>query len=154
MSPNSASGSRPNLRSPSTISSVSLAPHEVEWIGQARDTMEELVQLFAEESEWTASGTVGEGDEAVLHYGRNHPKYGKIFKCRAELQAPVDVATQELLLTDVAELVDWNSQLAEARKVQQLDDVTTVTYSVTPQQGGGIISPRDYVDLQYWKKVV
>ena len=133
--------------------------------------MEELIRLFAEEDEWTLSRSGGGGGggaeteedgegggagtlQTVHHYSRNHPKYGKIFKCSAELQAPVDVATQELLLADVAELVDWNSNLAEARKVQHLDDVTSVSYSVTPQQGGGIISPRDYVDLQYLKKVV
>ena len=83
--------------------------------------MQELVQLFAEEDKWHSTGGGGGGgggrgggggasstaattpiddvlaqrtNGAVAHFTQTHPKYGKIFKCRAELRAPLEIASQ------------------------------------------------------------
>merc|ERR1719420_1495488 len=67
----------------------------------------------------------------------------KVWLCKAEVDLPSKVLWEKLQDTD--SLTTWNTTLTEAKVVKKLDEGVQVTYSVTCEGGGGVVSARDFV---------
>ncbi|KAH1007910.1 hypothetical protein HUJ04_005083 [Dendroctonus ponderosae] len=53
----------------------------------------------------------------------------------------------------VANLPKWNPTVKESQKVQAIDEFTDITYQVSENGAGGIVSSRDFVNLRQWARI-
>jgi len=56
----------------------------------------------------------------------------------------------EDLVYGLENLPTWNPTVTECRIVQPIDEHTDVSYQVAAEAGGGVVSPRDFVNLRHW----
>lgn len=56
----------------------------------------------------------------------------------------------EELYYKVNELATWNSTVKECYKVQMLDEHTDISYVISADGAGGLVSSRDFVTLRHW----
>ncbi|GLV39631.1 Start1 [Carabus blaptoides fortunei] len=77
------------------------------------------------------------------------PKVGKLFRLTGVVNVPPRYLLDELFYR-VEELPKWNSAVRESRKLHVIDEYTDITYQVSPEGSGGIISCRDFINLRHW----
>lgn len=95
--------------------------------------------LAQEEDGWTVAK---EEKEAVVKTKKN--KEGrKVWLCEATVN--VGPAVLWAALADTDNLTSWNSTLTTSRVVRTLAEDVKVTYQVTSEGGGGLVSARDFV---------
>ena len=83
-----------------------------------------------------------EEKEAVVKTKKN--KEGrKVWLCEATVN--VGPAVLWAALADTDNLTSWNSTLTTSRVVRTLAEDVKVTYQVTSEGGGGVVSARDFV---------
>ncbi|KAL8175876.1 UNVERIFIED_CONTAM: StAR- lipid transfer protein 3, partial [Gekko kuhli] len=75
------------------------------------------------------------------------PFYGKVFILKAVLQCPAEIIYQEMILQP-EKMVLWNKTLLACQILQRVDDNTTVSYDVAAGAAGGVVSPRDFVNVR------
>ena len=122
---------------PTTYSKMSQTDEKIIEIVSA--ALETAMELAAEEEGWKVEKEQG---KAVVKSKKN--KDGrKMWLCTAT----VDIAPKALWdkLLDTDNLTTWNTTLTESKTVKKLDDNVKVSYQVTTEGGGGIVSARDFV---------
>ena len=122
---------------PTTYSKMSQTDEQIVEIVSA--ALETAMDLAAEEEGWKVEKEQG---KAVVKSKKN--KDGrKMWLCTAT----VDIAPKALWdkLLDTDNLTTWNTTLTESKTVKKLDDNVKVSYQVTTEGGGGIVSARDFV---------
>ena len=65
------------------------------------------------------------------------------------VDAPAKFLLEELFF-GIETAPAWNPQLAECKTVQAVDSHTDVSYQVSAEAAGGVISTRDFVNLRHW----
>ncbi len=65
------------------------------------------------------------------------------------MDAPAKFLMEELFF-NIETAPSWNPQLSECRTVQSIDSHTDISYQVSAEAAGGVISPRDFVNLRHW----
>ncbi|CAG9766531.1 unnamed protein product [Ceutorhynchus assimilis] len=88
-----------------------------------------------------------QGQENV--YCRKDPKVGTIFKLETEISISPKFLMDELYF-GVADLHKWNSSVKESYKVQAIDEHTDITYQISVDGAGGLVTSRDFVNLRHW----
>merc|ERR1719318_2079447 len=67
----------------------------------------------------------------------------KVWLCTATVDVAPKVLWDKLLDTD--NLTTWNTTLTESKTIKKLDGDVKVSYQVTSEGGGGVVSARDFV---------
>merc|ERR1711868_203062 len=67
----------------------------------------------------------------------------KIYRCRAKIAMPSKLLIEAMSATD--SVTEWNTTLTEARILKTLNDDCAISYQVTTDGGGGMVSARDFV---------
>ena len=101
--------------------------------------LESAMELANEEDGWKVEKEQG---EATVKSKKN--KEGrKVWLCTAL----VDISHKDLWakLLDTDNLTSWNTTLTESKTLKKLDGDVKVSYQVTTEGGGGIVSARDFV---------
>ena len=101
--------------------------------------LESAMELANEEDGWKIEKEQG---EAVVKSKKN--KDGrKVWLCTAL----VDISPKDLWakLLDTDNLTYWNTTLTESKTLKKLNGDVKVSYQVTTEGGGGIVSARDFV---------
>ena len=101
--------------------------------------LESAMELTAEEEGWKMEKEQG---EATVKTKKN--KEGrKVWLCTAM----VDISPKDLWakLLDTDNLTSWNTTVTESKTIKKLDGDVKVSYQVTAEGGGGIVSARDFV---------
>ena len=108
-------------------------------IEAVRSATATAIQLVEDEEGWTV---VKEQGEAVVKMKIN--KEGrKVWMCTATVKVDAGVLWDKLISTD--DLTSWNTTLTTSRVLKTLSDDIKVTYQVTSEGGGGVVSARDFV---------
>lgn len=47
----------------------------------------------------------------------------------------------------------WNPAVTESHKVQIINENTDITYQISANWGGGVVTSRDFVTLRHWELV-
>ena len=104
-------------------------------ISKALDTALQLV----EEDDWQVEKV--EGDATVK--SKINKEGRKIFLC----SAVVNIAPKNLekKLMDIENLTTWNNTITESRLLENLKKDVFLSYQVTADGGGGLVSARDFV---------
>ena len=101
--------------------------------------LESAMELANEEDGWKVEKEQG---EAVVKSKKN--KDGrKVWLCTALVDISPKDMWEKLLDTD--NLTSWNTTLTESKTLKKLDGDVKVSYQVTTEGGGGIVSARDFV---------
>uniref|UniRef100_A0A8D0BEE7 StAR related lipid transfer domain containing 3 n=1 Tax=Salvator merianae TaxID=96440 RepID=A0A8D0BEE7_SALMN len=121
-----------------------LTEQEREYVRQGKVAMEVMDQILAQEENWTFEKRSEFGD--TVHF-LEMPFYGKVFILKAVLQCPAEIIYQEMILQP-EKMVLWNKTLLACQILQRVDDNTSVTYDVAAGAAGGVVSPRDFVNVR------
>nr|XP_060637056.1 stAR-related lipid transfer protein 3 [Anolis sagrei ordinatus] len=121
-----------------------LTDEEREYVRQGKVAMEVMDQILAQEENWTFEKCTEFGD--TIH-SLEMPYHGKIFILKAVLQCPPEIIYQEMILQP-EKMVLWNKTLLACQILQRVDDNTSISYDVAAGAAGGVVSPRDFVNVR------
>lgn len=76
---------------------------------------------------------------------KKNAKGKKIYRCKAKINIPASLLSQYIADTD--NVCSWNKTLKESRLLEKITDNIGITYQVTTDAAGGMVSSRDFVYL-------
>ncbi|XP_051496530.1 stAR-related lipid transfer protein 3 isoform X2 [Apus apus] len=121
-----------------------LTAQEREYVRQGRDAMEVVDQILAQEENWKFEKNNDFGD---VVYTFEIPFHGKSFILKAFLQCSAETVYQEVILQP-EKMILWNRTVAACQILQRIEDNTIVSYDVAAGAAGGVVSPRDFVNVR------
>ncbi|XP_044302953.1 stAR-related lipid transfer protein 3 isoform X1 [Varanus komodoensis] len=121
-----------------------LTDEEREYVRQGKVAMEMLDQILAQEENWTFERCNEFGDTICSF---EVPYHGRIFILKAVLQCSAEIIYQEMILQP-EKMVLWNKTLLACQILQRVDDNTSISYDVAAGAVGGVVSPRDFVNVR------
>ena len=101
---------------------------------------EAAYNLIISEDGWKEVKSTEIGDTVV---SKKNKDGNNIYK----IKAIIDVAPGKLIvaLKDVSKATEWNKTLTKVEILSEITDDVKVTYHVTTEGGGGLVSARDFV---------
>uniref|UniRef100_A0A8C6ZHS8 Phenylethanolamine N-methyltransferase n=1 Tax=Nothoprocta perdicaria TaxID=30464 RepID=A0A8C6ZHS8_NOTPE len=121
-----------------------LTAQEKEYIRQGKEAMEVVDQILAQEENWKFEKNNEFGD---VVYTFEIPFHGKTFILKAFLQCSAETVYQEVILQP-EKMILWNRTVAACQILQRVEDNTIVSYDVAAGAAGGVVSPRDFVNVR------
>ncbi|XP_077051135.1 stAR-related lipid transfer protein 3 isoform X2 [Siphateles boraxobius] len=115
-----------------------------EFVRQGREAMAVVEQILTQEENWKFEKTNEQGDAV---YTLEIPFHGKTFILKALLQCSAELVYQEVMLQP-EKMVQWNRTVSVCQILQRVDDNTMVSYDVSAGAAGGVVSPRDFVNVR------
>ncbi|NXG40332.1 STAR3 protein, partial [Dromaius novaehollandiae] len=123
-----------------------LTAQEKEYVRQGKEAMEVVDQILAQEENWKfEKNNASEFGDVV--YTFEIPFHGKTFILKAFLQCSAETVYQEVILQP-EKMILWNRTVAACQILQQVEDNTIVSYDVAAGAAGGVVSPRDFVNVR------
>ncbi|XP_046403109.1 steroidogenic acute regulatory protein-like [Ischnura elegans] len=134
-----------------------LTPKEEEYKSKGKEALTSAWRLIKSDG-WRLEKRGSEDKEGgdpydevfSMHLGSSKGKKIYLLKGRVEL-------SPKFLLNELFHRIDnvpnWNPTLIESYRIQVVDDHTDISYQVTAEGGGGIVSSRDFVNLRHWDVV-
>ncbi|NXP54698.1 STAR3 protein, partial [Heliornis fulica] len=123
-----------------------LTAQEKEYIRQGKDAMEVVDQILAQEENWKFEKN-NASDFGDVVYTLEIPFHGKAFILKAFLQCSAETVYQEVILQP-EKMILWNRTVAACQILQRVEDNTIVSYDVAAGAAGGVVSPRDFVNVR------
>ncbi|KAL7829176.1 hypothetical protein AOLI_G00300610 [Acnodon oligacanthus] len=117
---------------------------EKEFVRQGREAMAVVEQILSQEENWKFEKNNEIGD---FVYTLEIPFHGKTFILKALLQCAAELVYQEVILQP-EKMVQWNRTVSACQILQRVDDNTLVSYDVSAGAAGGVVSPRDFVNVR------
>ncbi|XP_062364281.1 stAR-related lipid transfer protein 3 isoform X2 [Cinclus cinclus] len=121
-----------------------LTTQEKEYVRQGKEAMEVVDQILAQEENWKFEKNNDFGD---VVYTFEIPFHGKTFILKAFLQCSPEMVYQEVILQP-EKMILWNRTVAACQILQRVEDNTIVSYDVAAGAAGGVVSPRDFVNVR------
>ncbi|NWX94306.1 STAR3 protein, partial [Nothoprocta ornata] len=123
-----------------------LTAQEKEYVRQGKEAMEVVDQILAQEENWKfEKNNASEFGDVV--YTFEIPFHGKTFILKAFLQCSAETVYQEVILQP-EKMILWNRTVAACQILQRVEDNTIVSYDVAAGAAGGVVSPRDFVNVR------
>ncbi|XP_059519054.1 stAR-related lipid transfer protein 3-like [Myotis daubentonii] len=122
----------------------SLSAQEREYIHQGKEAMAVVDQVLAQEENWKFEKNNEYGDTV---YTIETPFHGKTFILKTFLPCPAELVYQEVILQP-ERMVLWNKAVAACQILHRVEDSTLVSYDVSAGAAGGVVSPRDFVNVR------
>ncbi|NWR52239.1 STAR3 protein, partial [Regulus satrapa] len=123
-----------------------LTAQEKEYVRQGKEAMEVVDQILAQEENWKFEKN-NASDFGDVVYTFEIPFYGKTFILKAFLQCSPEMVYQEVILQP-EKMILWNRTVAACQILQRIEDNTIVSYDVAAGAAGGVVSPRDFVNVR------
>ncbi|NXI90506.1 STAR3 protein, partial [Psophia crepitans] len=123
-----------------------LTAQEKEYVRQGKDAMEVVDQILAQEENWKFEKN-NASDFGDVVYTFEIPFHGKTFILKAFLQCSAETVYQEVILQP-EKMILWNRTVAACQILQRVEDNTIVSYDVAAGAAGGVVSPRDFVNVR------
>ncbi|NXR71011.1 STAR3 protein, partial [Pycnonotus jocosus] len=123
-----------------------LTTQEKEYVRQGKEAMEVVDQILAQEENWKFEKN-NASDFGDVVYTFEIPFHGKTFILKAFLQCSPEMVYQEVILQP-EKMILWNRTVAACQILQRIEDNTIVSYDVAAGAAGGVVSPRDFVNVR------
>ena len=106
----------------------------------ANNAFEDTYNLITTDEDWKEVKKNEVGDSVVTRKNKSGKNIYRI-------KAVIDVAPATLIdaLKDTGKQTSWNKTLTKVEVLSEINDDVKVTYQVTTEGGGGIVSARDFV---------
>uniref|UniRef100_A0A8C2KL38 StAR-related lipid transfer protein 3 n=1 Tax=Cyprinus carpio TaxID=7962 RepID=A0A8C2KL38_CYPCA len=121
-----------------------LTEQDKQFIRQGREAMAVVEQILTQEENWKFEKANELGDAV---YTLEIPFHGKTFILKALLQCPAKLVNEEVILQP-EKMVQWNRTVSVCQILQRVDENTMVSYDVSAGAAGGVVSPRDFVNVR------
>ncbi|KAA0710019.1 StAR-related lipid transfer protein 3 [Triplophysa tibetana] len=141
--PESLAGSEEDLDEEG-LGRKAVTEQEKEFVRQGREAMAVVEQILTQEENWKFEKSNDQGDAV---YTLEIPFHGKTFILKALLQCTAELVYQEVILQP-EKMVQWNRTVSLCQILQRVDDNTLVSYDVSAGAAGGVVSPRDFVNVR------
>uniref|UniRef100_A0A2K6EZH7 StAR related lipid transfer domain containing 3 n=1 Tax=Propithecus coquereli TaxID=379532 RepID=A0A2K6EZH7_PROCO len=122
----------------------SFSAQEREYIRQGKEATAVVDQILAQEENWKFEKNNEYGDTV---YTIEVPFHGKTFILKAFLPCPAELVYQEVMLQP-ERMVLWNKTVTACQILQRVEDNTLISYDVSAGAAGGVVSPRDFVNVR------
>ncbi|KAK7802403.1 hypothetical protein U0070_023520 [Myodes glareolus] len=122
----------------------SFSAQEREYIRQGREATAVVDQILAQEENWKFERSNEYGDTV---YTIEVPFHGKTFILKTFLPCPAELVYQEVILQP-ERMVLWNKTVTACQILQRVEDSTLISYDVSSGAAGGVVSPRDFVNVR------
>uniref|UniRef100_A0A2K6BW92 StAR related lipid transfer domain containing 3 n=1 Tax=Macaca nemestrina TaxID=9545 RepID=A0A2K6BW92_MACNE len=122
----------------------SFSAQEREYIRQGKEATAVVDQILAQEENWKFEKNNEYGDTV---YTIEVPFHGKTFILKTFLPCPAELVYQEVILQP-ERMVLWNKTVTACQILQQVEDNTLISYDVSAGAAGGVVSPRDFVNVR------
>uniref|UniRef100_H0X2Y1 StAR-related lipid transfer protein 3 n=1 Tax=Otolemur garnettii TaxID=30611 RepID=H0X2Y1_OTOGA len=120
---------------------------EREYIRQGKEATAVVDQILAQEDNWKFEKNNEYGDTV---YTIEVPFHGKTFILKTFLPCPAELVYQEVILQPKRRLV-WGIPRVSSdgpQILQRVEDNTLISYDVSAGAAGGVVSPRDFVNVR------
>jgi len=114
---------------------------DAEYIKIAEEAWEESVEIAKSSTGWKEEKKDKKTGDIVE--SKKNDKGRKIYRCKAKIDMPPKLLIDAMGDTD--HVTEWNKTLTEARVLKKLSDDCAISYQVTADGGGGMVSARDFV---------
>merc|ERR1711992_129122 len=114
---------------------------EAEYIKQASEAWEEAIRIAESKEGWKEEKNDKKTGDIVE--SRKNEKGKKIYRCKAVVSAPPALLIAAMRDTD--KVTEWNKTLLQSKLLHKINDDFSITYQVTADGGGGMVSSRDFV---------
>ncbi|XP_043910979.1 stAR-related lipid transfer protein 3 [Protopterus annectens] len=121
-----------------------VTPQEKEYVQKGKEAMKVVDQILLQEEHWTWEKTNEIGDAV---YTFDIPGYGKTFILKAFMQCSPELVYQEVILQP-EKMILWNKTITACEILQRVDDNTLISYDASSGAAGGVVSPRDFVNVR------
>ncbi|XP_021095557.1 stAR-related lipid transfer protein 3 isoform X3 [Heterocephalus glaber] len=148
----------------------SFSAQEREYIRQGKEAMAVVDQILAQEENWKFEKSNWPSDvpsslsspcapalpfrlpvplqeHGDTVYTIEVPYHGKTFILKTFLPCPAELLYQEVILQP-ERMVLWNKTVTACQILQRVEDNTLVSYDVSVGAAGGVVSPRDFVNVR------
>uniref|UniRef100_A0A452USV4 StAR related lipid transfer domain containing 3 n=1 Tax=Ursus maritimus TaxID=29073 RepID=A0A452USV4_URSMA len=118
------------------VGKKSFSDQEREYIHQGKEAMAVVDQILAQEENWK--------------FEKNNPPPRPPFKTfilKTFLPCPAELVYQEVILQP-ERMVLWNKTVTACQILQRVEDNTLISYDVSSGAAGGVVSPRDFVNVR------
>uniref|UniRef100_A0A8C9DJ43 StAR-related lipid transfer protein 3 n=1 Tax=Prolemur simus TaxID=1328070 RepID=A0A8C9DJ43_PROSS len=122
----------------------SFSAQEREYIRQGKEATAVVDQILAQEENWKFEKNNEYGDTV---YTIEVPFHGKTFILKTFLPCPAELVYQEVMLQP-ERMVLWNKTVTACQILQRVEDNTLISYDVSAGAAGGVVSPRDFVNVR------
>ncbi|XP_052389326.1 stAR-related lipid transfer protein 3 isoform X2 [Carassius gibelio] len=126
------------------LSRKELTEQDKQFIRQGREAMAVVEQILTQEENWKFEKANEMGDAV---YTLEIPFHGKTFILKSLLQCKAEVVNKEVILQP-EKMVQWNRTVSVCQILQRVDENTMVSYDVSAGAAGGVVSPRDFVNVR------
>jgi len=114
---------------------------DAEFIKQASEAWEEAIKIAESTTGWKEEKNDKKTGD-IVESSKNE-KGKKIYRCKATVAAPPALLIEAMRDTD--KVVEWNKTLLQSKLLKRINDDFSITYQVTSDGGGGMVSSRDFV---------
>jgi len=114
---------------------------DVEYIKIAGEALEEAIELANSTDGWKEEKKDDKTGDIVE--SKKNKTGRKIYRCKAKIDIPPKLLIEAISDTD--HVTEWNKTLTEAKVLKKLNDECAISYQVTSDGGGGMVSARDFV---------
>ncbi|PNJ66563.1 STARD3 isoform 5 [Pongo abelii] len=122
----------------------SFSAQEWEYVRQGKEATAVVDQILAQEENWKFEKNNEYGDTV---YTIEVPFHGKTFILKTFLPCPAELVYQEVILQP-ERMVLWNKTVTACQILQRVEDNTLISYDVSAGAAGGVVSPRDFVNVR------
>lgn len=128
---------------------TSLRNHDVnrDYKQRGRKALDAAWQLLNSEG-WTLEKEV-EGTGDLVHSKVIPPKSHKIFRLTASIDVNPKILHEDLFY-NMENAPLWNPTVVDCKILEKIDRQTDVSYHISADAGGGVVSSRDFVVVRYW----
>ncbi|XP_072123339.1 steroidogenic acute regulatory protein, mitochondrial [Mobula birostris] len=138
-------------RSSLTSSRLEDSPYseaEMAYVKQGQEALHKSLSILQDTSGWKTEIEAINGDKVV---SKMLPDIGKVFKLEVVMDKPTDLLYSELF-DRVEQMGEWNPNIKQVKILKRINKETMVTYEVSAETAGNVISPRDFVSVRYAKR--
>lgn len=114
---------------------------DAEYIKEIEEALEEGLEVARSTDGWKEEKQDKKTGDIVE--SKKIGKGRKVYRCKAKVKMTVKALAD--LIKDCDTVTKWNQTLTESRTLKKLTDDTMISYQVTSEGGGGLVSARDFV---------
>ncbi|XP_037348014.1 stAR-related lipid transfer protein 3 isoform X2 [Talpa occidentalis] len=126
------------------VGKKSFSAQDREYIRQGKEATAVVDQILAQEENWKFEKNNEYGDTV---YTIEVPFHGKTYILKTFLTCPAELVYQEVILQP-ERMVLWNKTVTACQILQRVEDNTLISYDVSAGAAGGVVSPRDFVNVR------
>jgi len=108
----------------------------------ALEAWKEAIEITETTDGWKDEKKNDQGDVVV---SKKNKKGKKIYRVIAKI--PIGAEKLIEYMKDTDKICQWNTTLVKHEILKKVDDKTTISYQITTEGGGGVVSSRDFVFL-------